>query len=197
VDARFGRHSRRKLEHESTIDLIKVEREPGRDRRRFGRPSFSDKTRIQASEVPHADGNQNLQRGNPPVAGRSNVADPVNSQSTAPAPLSTEFDSSAPAGPEQEFAERGPDLYDYVFHLVNELAALADPEARDLIRTAFDEGMVETFFINEQFVERQYQRGGEPARECPDWLERYREEYREHHTVRPSPSPKPLALQAP
>jgi SEC-C motif len=99
--------------------------------------------------------------------------------------------------PEQEFAERGPDLYSDVFHLVNELAALADPEARDLIQTAFDENMVETFFMDRKFVERQYQRGGEPAPERPDWLESYREEYRNHHTAQPSATPKPLPLRAP
>jgi SEC-C motif-containing protein len=57
--------------------------------------------------------------------------------------------------------------------------------------------MVETFFMDREFVERQYQRGGEPARECPDWLETYREDYRNHHTARPSASPKPLPLRAP
>jgi SEC-C motif len=99
-------------------------------------------------------------------------------------------------GSRQKHAERGPDLYSDVFHLVNELAALADPGARELIRTAFDEDMVERFFMNEEFVDRQYQRGGEPAREGPDWLERYRADYRNHHTARPSPRPIPLPSRA-
>ena len=100
-------------------------------------------------------------------------------------------------GPQQKDAERELDEYGEVFYLVNDLAALADPGARDLIRTAFAEDMVETFFMNEEFVERQYQRGGEPARESPDWFERYRDRYREHHTARPAPSPRPPRLKAP
>ena len=95
-----------------------------------------------------------------------------------------------------EYSERAPDLYDEIFFLVNDLAALADPGARDLIQTAFDEDMVETFLIDEASVERQYQRGGEPVRKLPNWLDKYREEYRKKHSDRPCPSPKPLPVRA-
>jgi hypothetical protein len=37
--------------------------------------------------------------------------------------------------------------------LVNDLSAPADPDARDLIRIAFAEDMVETFFLNKASVE--------------------------------------------
>jgi hypothetical protein len=52
--------------------------------------------------------------------------------------------------------------------------------------------MVEKFFIDEAFVELQYQRGGEPVRKFPNWLDTYREEYRKKH----SPTPQPLPLRA-
>ena len=55
------------------------------------------------------------------------------------------------------------------------------PAARDLIKTAFAEDMVETFFIDEKFVEDLYERGGEPARTFPDWLERYGKKYKKCH----------------
>jgi hypothetical protein len=100
-------------------------------------------------------------------------------------------------GLELEDALRGLDPYEEVFFYVNDLAALADPEAHELIQTAFDEDMVETFLIDRDFVEEQYRRGGEPTREYPDWLERYREQYLKHHTARPSAPPKLLPFPAP
>jgi uncharacterized protein YecA (UPF0149 family) len=100
-------------------------------------------------------------------------------------------------GSHQTDAECALGLYDEVFHLVNFSAALADPGARDLIQTAFDEDMVETFLIDQDFVELQYQRGGDPVRVFPNWLDTYREQYHYHHDIRPSPSPKPFSVRPP
>ena len=52
--------------------------------------------------------------------------------------------------------------------------------ARDLIKTAFAEEMVETFVIDETVVDDLYRRGGEPPWVPPDWLESYRDMYRNH-----------------
>jgi hypothetical protein len=95
-----------------------------------------------------------------------------------------------------ERGKRAPDMHDDVFFFVNDLAALADPGARGLIQTAFAEDMVDTFLIDEAFVERQYQRGGEPVRVVPDCLETSQADYRNNHD-RPSPPPRPLPLRAP
>jgi hypothetical protein len=95
----------------------------------------------------------------------------------------------------KERAERKRDLYRDVLFLVTDLATLADPGARDLIKTAFAENMVETFFFDEATVENLYKQGGEPARTFPDWLESYRDSYRKH-IKRTKRAPRPLSEQA-
>ena len=83
------------------------------------------------------------------------------------------------------------DLYGEIFYLVNDLAALADPKAQNLIKTAFDEDMVERFFLNEEAVEARYRLGGDSAQLVPDWLAHYRESYQSHieDLSRPAISP--------
>ena len=46
------------------------------------------------------------------------------------------------------------DLNSEIFYLVNDLSALADPKARNLLKAAFDEDMVPRFFLDEEAVER-------------------------------------------
>ena len=82
------------------------------------------------------------------------------------------------------------DVYTEIFYLVCDLAALADPEARGLIKTAFAEDMVESL-IDEAYVERRYENGGEPPEKLTDWLDSYREAYRRKFIDPPKPSPKP------
>ena len=81
------------------------------------------------------------------------------------------------------------DVYTEIFYLVCDLAALADPESRDLIKTAFAEDMVESL-IDEAYVERRYKNGGEPPEKLTDWLESYREAYRRKFIDPPKPSLK-------
>jgi SEC-C motif len=71
-------------------------------------------------------------------------------------------------------------LYEEVAFLISDLADLADPEARHLIKTAFSEGLVETWIVDEQSVEDSYQKGGESLHPHGDWLEDYRQRYRDH-----------------
>ncbi len=82
------------------------------------------------------------------------------------------------------------DVYAEIFHLVCELTALADPEARDLIKTAFALDMVE-FLIDEAYVERHYKNGGGPPDKLTDWLGSYKQEYRRRFVDPPKPVPRP------
>ncbi len=52
------------------------------------------------------------------------------------------------------------DLIGEILFRISDLAGLADPLARDLIKTAFAEEMVETFFIDETVVDDLYRSGG-------------------------------------
>jgi hypothetical protein len=72
------------------------------------------------------------------------------------------------------------DLYSEIALLVNDLSELADPSARELIKTAFDEDLVEAFFIDEKSVDELYREGGEIHGPGPDWLDTYREAYQRH-----------------
>jgi hypothetical protein len=88
------------------------------------------------------------------------------------------------------------DLYGQVWFHVSELSALADPMARDLIQTAFDEDLVERFWIDEKTVEKRYQAGGAPPEPVPDWLRNYRDNYQQEMDDRKRP-PGPLTLPKP
>jgi hypothetical protein len=81
------------------------------------------------------------------------------------------------------------------FH-VSDLSVLADPLARDLIQTAFEENLVERFWIDEKVVEKRYQAGGAPPEPAPDWLREYRDDYQKEMADRKRP-PGPLTLPKP
>ena len=81
-----------------------------------------------------------------------------------------------------------PDLYGELLFLVNDLSALADPQARDLIRTAFSEDLVDTFFLDEAVVERRYKQGGDSLPESPNWLDDYRKRYEETQRLNGPPN---------
>jgi SEC-C motif len=61
--------------------------------------------------------------------------------------------------------------------LAAELAGLADPLARELIKTAFAENLIATSYLNESAVDEMYERGGDHVWPASDWLEDYRESY--------------------
>jgi hypothetical protein len=84
--------------------------------------------------------------------------------------------------------------YEEVAFLVSDLADIADPEARDLIKTAFAEDLLETWIIDQQSVEESYSEGGEETRPPTDWLVLYRERFREHieRLNRPATAPRPF-----
>src|SRR5262249_8248534 len=67
----------------------------------------------------------------------------------------------------------------------------------ELIQTAFDEDMIETFFIDEKSVEALYRQGGKPAHAFPNWLDMYRQSYQAKHIKGPTPGPVPLTARTP
>ena len=92
-----------------------------------------------------------------------------------------------------ELVARGETLSDeeigFVTSLVTDLAHMPDPQARDLIRAAFDADLVEGFFIGRDDVEKAYRQGEqfpEPF-DAAAWFKDYPEEYQKHL--------KPLAQQ--
>jgi hypothetical protein len=104
-------------------------------------------------------------------------------------------DSSAPAPVgETTEGEEGRDLnfYEEIAFLVSDLADLADPAARDLIKTAFAEDLVETFIIDEKFVDERYRLGGESPQPGRDWLVGYREQYQKHIDYLKRPPTQPM-----
>ncbi len=84
--------------------------------------------------------------------------------------------------------------YEEVMFLVGDLAALADPEARELIKTAFADNLVDTFWIDEKFVDERYREGGEKPSPPSDRLEDYRDRYKKHieYLNRPPTPPRSL-----
>jgi hypothetical protein len=100
------------------------------------------------------------------------------------------------AGPPPEQEEQELDLGGEIVFYVGDLAALADPLARDLIQTAFAEGLVSTFWIDEKTVEEQYRRGGSPPRPEFDWRSSYRKRY-QRHIDPPKPRPMPPLAWSP
>ena len=107
-----------------------------------------------------------------------------------------EEEGEATEGSAPEEAEAlAPDLetYEEVMFLVGDLTDLADPQARALIKQAFAENLVDTFWIDEKFVDEQFRRGGVAPQPSLDWLEDYRERYQQHieYKSRPAPPPRP------
>jgi hypothetical protein len=87
--------------------------------------------------------------------------------------------------------ESPPDLYEEVMFRIIDLAALADPEARDLIKTAYAEDLVDAYWVDEETVEESYRKGGDEIEPPGDWLEVYQERYQDHLERRnrpPAPS---------
>jgi hypothetical protein len=93
----------------------------------------------------------------------------------------TDADDSASASkPSADQKQSRLDTFGEITFLVNDLAALADPLARELIKTAFAEELVETFWITEADVDALYRDGGEPPQPDHDWLSNYRARYQRH-----------------
>jgi hypothetical protein len=94
------------------------------------------------------------------------------------------FPEGAEEGHEDEVSPPGSadDYFQMTTSLVADLAALADPEARELIRQAYLTDIVDRWIIEEPDVEHYYQEGGynpqPPDSRAP--LESYRESYEEH-----------------
>jgi hypothetical protein len=61
--------------------------------------------------------------------------------------------------------------------LISDLCDLADPLARDMIQAAFEEGLVETWIVDADGFRKDYESGGRPSRELPDWLDDYRDRH--------------------
>ncbi|MGC8639777.1 MAG: SEC-C metal-binding domain-containing protein [Isosphaeraceae bacterium] len=62
--------------------------------------------------------------------------------------------------------------------LANDLADLADFEARDLVLTACDEGLIDEEIVKKEEIEEAYDEGGQCFLLPEPWLEEYRESYR-------------------
>jgi hypothetical protein len=71
------------------------------------------------------------------------------------------------------------DEADMVTSLVTDLARLADPQARELIRAAFEADLVETLFIDPETVDEYYRRGGAATEQFDPqaWLKDYPRAY--------------------
>jgi hypothetical protein len=88
------------------------------------------------------------------------------------------------------------DYFQTTTSLVIDLATLADPQGRDLIRDAYQADIVDRWMIEEEDVDRYYAAGGEMFK-TPDLrtpLEVYREHYEEHQAAMKR---TPLQLSAP
>jgi hypothetical protein len=94
---------------------------------------------------------------------------------------------------EGPYASSTPEMYpsEEVAFLVSDLTDQADPQARDLIKTAFEEDLVDQMIIDEECVEEIYREGGGTLRPEHDWLKDYRERYREHMEYKNRPRTAP------
>jgi hypothetical protein len=120
-------------------------------------------------------------------------------------------DADAEDGPDEEGGEGAiesgsvDDYFQMTTTLVMDLAGLADPQARDLIRDAYQADIVDRWMIEEADVDRYYAEGGDmpspPDPLAP--LQRYREHYEAHQaakkrtplTLAPPPPPPRLPAQ--
>ena len=87
---------------------------------------------------------------------------------------------SRDVGSSKDESESQLDLSEEISCLAGDLSDLADPAARELIKTALDEDLVDTFFIDEKWVDARYRAGGETCGPGRDWLTTYREAYQKH-----------------
>ncbi len=98
------------------------------------------------------------------------------------------------------------DYFAMATSLVEHLAELGDPQARDLIKDAFDAGIVDEGWIEQPTIEEIYREADEPPKKISPHspLERYRARYRENQerehrqtrearrAIEPPPPPLPL-----
>jgi hypothetical protein len=122
----------------------------------------------------------------------------VDDEGSSPGDLAAEAEETG-AGEEAVGSKAGElEPYEEVMFLVSDLADLADPLAKDLIKTAFKEDLVDTFWVDEKSVEEAYREGGTPPRPPRDWLGKYRERYRQHmeDLKRPRPPDRSSQLTA-
>lgn len=85
----------------------------------------------------------------------------------------------------REYMERdaklGSETRDMASWLVYQLSRMADPQARELIHTAFEENAVEEGIIDQEFVASLYRKGGEVDQPDPEtWIEDYGHSYERH-----------------
>ncbi len=105
-------------------------------------------------------------------------------------------------GEEDDFEDDGidmaPDLGMELAFIVSDLADLADPLAVDLIKTAFDEGLIDTSFIDQDEVDELYNFGGNTPKASTDWLESYQKSYDKHvGALDPPVLPPPISARRP
>ena len=99
---------------------------------------------------------------------------------------------SSDVGSSEDEDESKLDVYAEIAILITDLSELADPSARELIKTAFREDLVETFLIDEESADELYRDGGEVFRPGRDWLMDYRESYQQHIDYLNRPKTPPL-----
>jgi SEC-C motif len=118
--------------------------------------------------------------------------------------LGERSDTSGACEPPQDDFDM--DIYDEISFLVNELASIADPLARDLIQTVLDKDLFDPYTVDAKSIEKVYESGGDPEWTPPDWLADYRESYRQCAAIRTTinelaaelrPSPGQIELPPP
>jgi SEC-C motif len=93
---------------------------------------------------------------------------------------------------DEETDDLAPDVSIELAFVVSDISDLADPLAVDLIKTAFDQELIDCSFIDQEEVDEQYRHGGTAPKAKGDWLEFYRNSYDRHaEAVDSSSSPPP------
>jgi hypothetical protein len=105
-------------------------------------------------------------------------------------------------GEDDDFEDDGndlsPDVAVEIAFVVSDLADLADPLAFDLIKTAFEEELVDSSFVDQEEVEVQYGGSGIMLKPKTDWFESYRKSYDKHiETLESSVLPPPISGRRP
>ena len=88
---------------------------------------------------------------------------------------------SDPSNDTDEEALRKLDPLEELTFLVSDLADLAHAPSRELINQAFEEDLIDLFWVDKESIDVSYEKGGEPM-EPPvgDWVEEYRRHRREY-----------------
>ncbi len=80
-----------------------------------------------------------------------------------------------------ESALRKLDPSEELAFLVSDLADLAHAPSRKLINQAFEENLIDPFWVDKESVDASYEKGGEPVQPLTeDWVEEYRRQRQEH-----------------